>query len=218
MIVPSMTTEEIYKEIMRDFEIIKRRSPLEGKILHKEMWRKGLQHETRSLCYKTPYRNEWTIIFQMDTRGIKTGYYIKSHDKKGMVAYMIQFLDTGTPEEDKFVLKYAGHFFQRYNERMHLGLTDTSRILKHFFKNNLDHDLGSFEMLDCGVRCMHFIFKEGIGAAWQNDAKKTVHIKTFISNEMLTNSQRSLAEHIKYGGDDDEFYHTIKLKNLDTAF
>ncbi len=64
MIVPSMTTEEIFKEMMRDYEIIKRRSHLEGKILHREMWRKGLQH---SLCYKTPYRNEWTIIFQMDT-------------------------------------------------------------------------------------------------------------------------------------------------------
>lgn len=36
MIVLSMTTEEVYREIMRDFEIIKRRSYLEGKILHKE--------------------------------------------------------------------------------------------------------------------------------------------------------------------------------------
>jgi len=69
MIVLSMTTEEIYREIMRDFEIIKRRSYHEGKILQKEMLRKKLQSETRTVCYKTPHCNEWNIIFQMDSIG-----------------------------------------------------------------------------------------------------------------------------------------------------
>ena len=101
---------------------------------------------------------------------------------------------------------------------MELGLTETSKIVKHFFKNNFDYDLGQSEVIVNDIRCMHLIFKEGIGMGWQNDAKKTLHIKTFISNDMLTTSQRSLAEHIKYGGDDGEFYQTIKVHNLLKAF
>ncbi len=218
MIVPSMTTEEIYREIMRDFESIKRRGNLEGKILQKEMLRKNLQGETRSICYKTPYRNEWNIVFQMNAREVKTSFYLKSNDGKGMVAYTIQFLHTGTANEDRFVVKYSGHFFDRYNERMSLGLTEGSKVVRYFFKNNFDYDLGQSGILANGIRSTHFIFKKGIGIGWQNDVEKTLHIKTFISNDMLTENQGSLAEHIKYGGDDDGFYQTIKVENLKKAF
>ena len=218
MIVVSMTTEEVYREIMRDFVSIKSRSHFEGNILQKEMLRKRLQSERRTICYTTPYRNEWTIIFELDPKGIKTAYYLKSYDSKGMVAYMIQFINAGTRQEDKFVIKYTRHFFDRYNERMGLGFTETSKVVKHFFKNNFEYDLGHSEVLSNGIRCTHFIFKEGIGIGWQHDAKKTLQIKTFVSNNTLSASQRSLAEHIKHGGDDDEFKQVVKVKNLLKAF
>lgn len=97
----------------------------------------------------------------MDAIGIKTGYYLMSNDSKGMVAYIIQFLRTGTPDEDKFVMKYSGHFFDRYNERMVLGLTGASKVVKHFFKNNFDYDLGKSKVIN-GIRCMHFILKKAL--------------------------------------------------------
>jgi hypothetical protein len=36
-----------------------------------------------------------------------------------------------------------------------------------------------------------------MGIGWQDEVKKTIHMKTFISNKTLNEIQLSLAEHIK---------------------
>jgi len=42
-------------------------------------------------------------------------------------------------------------------------------------------------------------------------------MKTFVSNDILTNRQRNLAEHITDGAEDEEFSLIIKLENLQKA-
>lgn len=58
MIIPTMNPEEIYREIMRDFEVIKRRGQGSGDLFRREMLRKKLQHEKRAITFKTDHLNE----------------------------------------------------------------------------------------------------------------------------------------------------------------
>ncbi|HUZ61747.1 MAG TPA: hypothetical protein VMU83_23415 [Hanamia sp.] len=127
----------------------------------------------------------------------------------GKVAYIIHFING-----EKFIVKYNTHFFKRYNERMNLRLTEPDKIIAHFFKNNFEHYMGKTEMLDDGTRYTTFIFDKGMGIGWKDETKKTIHIKTYISNEILSKKQQSLADHIKNDDDDAEFYEEVKRKHM----
>ncbi|HUZ61748.1 MAG TPA: hypothetical protein VMU83_23420 [Hanamia sp.] len=52
MIVPTMNPEEIYRELIRDFDSVKRRGLGSGDIFRREMLRKKLQHENAQLLSK----------------------------------------------------------------------------------------------------------------------------------------------------------------------
>jgi hypothetical protein len=217
MLVLSMTTEEIYREIMRDLDTVKRRSDMEALILQKQMLRKKLQNEVRTLCYKTQHRNEWQIVFHIDCKGIKKAFYLQTRDHRGMVAYTIEFMDMIDGTTEKYLVKYNSHFFQRYNERMQLGFSDQAKTIKYFFKKNLEYKKGATEIIADKLRNIHFVYENGIGIGWQDDAVKAITMKTFVSNDILTRRQRSLAEHITHGGDDEEFSLIIKLENFQKA-
>jgi hypothetical protein len=217
MIVLSMKPEEIYQEIMRDFVSIKRKAHMEGMILQQERQRKKQSNLFRIISYKTPHLNQWQIIISADPVGIKRGFYLKSRDSRGLAVYMIQFLNGGTHEEEKFVIKYNQHFFDRYNERMGLGLSETSKVIAQFFKYNLESDMGETETLPNGICALHFVFPQGMGIGWKDEARKTIHVKTFIPNETLSKKLCSLAELIKSCGDD-EFFINVKLENIEKAF
>ena len=215
MVVASMTIEEIYREVMSDYESLKRKSHAQAVIFQNEMKRKNMQHETRMILYKTPNFNEWNIMFDIYTYGIKKLYYLRTNDKKGAVTYLIQFfLDT----DEKYLVKLNTHFFKRYNERLHLHLTKPADVIKHFFKHNFESEIGESELLPNGNRLVHFVYAKGIGIAWQNDAKKALHIKTFIANETLNSSQKSLVEFIKAHEDGEEFSTILKTDNLKDEF
>ncbi len=218
MIVLSMKTEEIYQEIMRDYISVKRKGYTEGMMLNQERRRKKQATLFRIVSYKTPHLNQWQIVISADAIGIKRGFYLKSRDSRGLAVYMIQFLNGGTHEEEKFVIKYNQHFFDRYNERMGLGLSETSRVIAHFFKYNLEYVMGETEMLENGICALHFVFPQGMGIGWKDVARKTIHVKTFIPNETMSKKLLSLAEHIKNSGDDSEFFIKVKTENIDKAF
>jgi len=193
MIVPTMKAGEVYAEVMRDFQILCKKAYITGIHFQKELLRKKLQHEMRCLKFKTPYHNEWDLLFRLNAAGIDRAFYIKSLDRFGTVAYNIQF---------------------RNDERMNLHFNETAQVIKHFFRNNFDFDIGESQLIEDGTGYIHFIFKEGMGIGWQEDATKTIHIKTFISNKTLNGKLLSLAEHIKDGDDDDEFKITIRRENI----
>ena len=218
MIVLSMKPEEIYMEIMRDYVSVKRKADNEGMIVHQERRRKKQANLFRIISYKTPHLNPWQIIISSDPIGIKRGFYLKSRDSRGLAVYMIQFVNPGTHEEEKLVIKFNQHFFERYNERMALGFTDTSRVLAHFFKYNLESTMGETAMLDNGISATHFVYPTGIGIGWKDAARKTIHVKTFLPNEMMSKKLLSLADHIKYAGDDEEFFIKVKTENILKAF
>jgi hypothetical protein len=216
MLVPSMTLNEVYKELTNDFEYIKRKGSAQGKLLQKEMIRKGIKQQTIFTTCKSSRRNEWNIVYEMDHVGIKTAYYVKSTDKVSLVVYSFMFHNIGTPDEEIYLLKYYKHFFDRYNQRLALGFTETSKIVKHFFKNNFDVNLGISEMLENGICSSPFAYAQGLGISWKNEVQKTYHVKTFVASNMLTKGQQELIEHLR-NADNEEFKTVVKLEHLRKA-
>lgn len=211
MVVASMTIEEIYKEVMNDLESVQRKGHAQAIVFQNEMKRKNLDHEVRVVSYKTAQFNEWNIMLAIERDRIKKMYYLRTNDNVGTVAYVIQFF---TESDEKFLIKMNTHFFKRYNERLHLGLTKPADVIKHFFKHNFDNDQGASEMLPNGQRLVQFVYGTGVGIGWQDDAKKVVHVKTFIANETLNKTQKSLTEFIKAHEDGEQFETVLDVKHL----
>lgn len=217
MIVQSMNGLEVYSEIMKDYKCIKKRIANEGIFLQKAMLRKKLKKESRCINYITPTRNNWTIIFQIEPYSIKTSYYLRTFDKKGPGIYTLQFMYDENEVTDLFLLKYSYHFFERYNERMHLNLTDGKKIINHFLKNNFHCNRAQSDILLEDIRYNHYVFKDGIGLGWSKETKKIIFMKTFITNEMLTKHQKILNSQIKNCLEDCFIYKNIKFKHLKRA-
>jgi hypothetical protein len=77
MIVPAMNPEETYREIIRDFQSIKRRGKETGAIFQREMIRKNLNEEKRVISFKTAQLNEWYLNFKLNRREIKQLFIYK---------------------------------------------------------------------------------------------------------------------------------------------
>ena len=197
MIVLSMTADEIYGEINRDFKYLSHKASLTGRTLQQKMLRKKQSSEKCTINLKTPLLNNWNVLYSVDPSFIKINYYLKSFDKRGVVVYSLQYLYSGANLDHINVLKYNTHFFQRYNERMNLHFSDTGKIITHFFKNNHDYDERESQLMDNGIRAAHFYFPAGLGIGWKDEARKFIILKTFVTNEMFSKSQKLLAEHIK---------------------
>lgn len=213
MIVPSMTVNEVLKELVRDFECIRRKSSVQGKLLQKEMLRKGMKQQTVSISCKTSRRNDWNIVFQMSSQDIKTSFYVKAADKVGVVVYSFIFENVGTANEEIYLLKYYKHFFDRYNERLALDFTETSKTIRYFFKKNFDFDLSTTPQIENGLCCCHLAYSDGLGISWKNEEQKTYHLKTFVSSDMFTKNQQQMVDYMR-NDDLEDFSCIIKLAHL----
>ena len=135
--------------------------------------------------------------------------YLKSADEKGVVAYIVQ---KNEDSNHTFVTKFNSHFFKRYNERLHLGLNEPSKIIKHFFKHNDYSRIGLTDVLEDGTRNIISVFECGIAIGWQQDSTRTIQFKTFIANDTLTEKQKKLTTFILKQDNSKEF--CIKVKKI----
>jgi hypothetical protein len=214
MIVPAMTYKEIYHQLMEDYEALSRKAYAQAIIFQKEMLRKKLRCEVRVVTYKTAQHNEWNIIFRIFTNDVEKIGYLRTYDKVGPVTYHIMFYEDNT----KHLIKQNTHFYQRYNERMKLNLSKPADVIKHFFKHNMELSLGLTEVLENGQKLMQFVYTGGMGIGWFSEEAMMVHMKTFISNDILTAKQKNLVDFIKHHEDGEEFEQVINRKHLKNDF
>jgi len=196
MLLQTMNLHEVYHELITDYQTVNRKGAIQAPLLWRQMKRNHKKQEVCSITYKTMRRNEWNIVFRLTGEYIKTLYYLRSRDHKGPVAYNIYFQNTDA-ERQLYVVKYTTHFFERYNERMALGFIDTSKIIRHFFKNNFEFEQGQSNELYDGARLTNFVFEDGIATGWKDEEKKMICLKTFIANNTLTKNQQMLVDSIK---------------------
>jgi hypothetical protein len=140
MLVPAMNPLEITAEVMKDLE--KQPEITERLRLEYDRERRNLKIDKtkvypKAYPIKTGRKNTWLYFFQKnpatdkyrsayDAAGCSTVYY---YGEKGL--RVLRYCEAG-----RFMEVFKGHFFIRYNERLHLNLLNMIDIVKHFFNNN----------------------------------------------------------------------------------
>jgi hypothetical protein len=180
MIVPSMTSEELVKEITKDFEIVNRKTDYLSDSLRKEVI-KTKKNISRIYNYKSKQNNNWLIVINQTKKAAyynRIVYYLDEHGLNGLIMNDI----------DNTIVHYTPHYLKRYAERC-LKTPDLSKleILK---KCVIENSYG------CGMSRSHKkIFTRmlnGIGLGYREDiigGYTLLHFKTFITDDMIINYQ-----------------------------
>ena len=136
MIVPSMNSQELYSEIMNDYQLVERKAYYLALGLRRSA-RKSKHKQVREIVeYKSKQRNNWIITIDCYVNGYDsstTVYYLDEHGLNGMCVNSV----------DVSLSHYTPHFLRRYNERF---LKDTTlsklELLKQFIINNPIETIG----------------------------------------------------------------------------
>jgi hypothetical protein len=212
MLVPSMTPEEVYAEVLRDSDNLLRKSNAKSFFYQDQLKRKGMQRELRREEYETPHHNKWTMQYTVFPTQTLRAFYTHAMDSRGHVVYGLDFINSDTKKIE--VVKYNGHFWKRYRERSHPELTKQTDLVKSFFNHNRDFDRGVKQELEDGSLLLAYVTNEGMSIGWHLREKKFVHMKTFLSHDMLNKNQQSLVDYILQNGDVESFLTTVKEEHL----
>ena len=190
MIVPSMSKEEIIKEILFDFEMVKRKSEYVIKDLISELSKTKKFPFEKAFDYVTPKtKNKWIYIIQLKTKNDIFQTFVNYHDTSiGIRA--------GLMMTNKEIVFFTGHLFKRFAEREKLDIASPIDKMKRFFTQNpvLNYDV--LEKFDDGAREIIGRVKTGVVLGIRN--KKNILVcNTYLSNEMLRNDQTLIANSLK---------------------
>ena len=215
MIVTTMNTEETYREVMRDYQCLQQKVLQSSLSFQLEMARKKILTTAKTFTYQSPHHNKWQICMRRLHGRLGITVYLKSVDEKGVVAYIVEkYKDSNAT----FVTKFNSHFFKRYNERLHLGLNEPSKVIKHFFRYNDYSRIGFTDVLEHGTRNIISVFESGIAIGWQQDSTRTTQFKTFIAHDTLTEKQKKLTTFILTQDNSEEFCINVKKIKLKYKF
>lgn len=187
MIVPSMNSKELLNEVINDLEIVYRKSGYLTESLRREAIKSKTKHVHRIFDYKSKRLNNWFIVVD----------YIIGHPAFIVVVYYIDQYGLNGIRVDADGLSlthFTPHFLERYNERF-LKQPDLSKLelLKRFIPNNPVYVIQSEFDEETEQYAIFVRVKEGIVLGTKEilleEKMEINHYKTFISNEMIFESQ-----------------------------
>ncbi|MEO8087632.1 MAG: hypothetical protein ABI763_12470 [Bacteroidota bacterium] len=189
MLVPSMIWEEIIAEVNSDYIALLKVMNYKIKNIGFRMSRLGEVRFTETFHLKTDRMNDWTVIVNISPFNSEFCFYLKSHDRHGIVAYRI--VEEG---DGFFLVKFNSHFFKRYRERMNLETLKPEQVMKHFFKNNMEEKHATSDTHTNGAQLAFFSYPNGMGVGRFDPEKNVVHMKTFITKELFNEQQKRMFE------------------------
>jgi len=185
MIVPSMNSEELANEILSDQIAVLKKAKYLTKDIRREAIKSKNKYLSKTYEYKSIHKNDWLITVEYnngDPLILPVVYFFKSG---GLTSVLVL-------SGRKTLVQYSPHFLQRFNERFLKQDNITKlELLKRFLpQNNIaTYDITTY---DGGVSSRVFArFKEGIGLGTCEQLKNftMVYLKTYISPEMIKESQ-----------------------------
>lgn len=187
MIVPSMSSKELTKEIFSDYESVLTKATHLTDGLRREVVKSKSKHVHKIFDYKTKRYNNWKIIVDYPykhPRHISVVYYPDDQGLHGIrVDGNLSSLTHITP-----------HFLSRYNERF-LMVDSGSKIelLVRFLEDNFLEAVKYIETGNPLCRKILSKFKDGVGFGdseyFPELRKEILHFRTFITDEMLFDDQ-----------------------------
>lgn len=194
MIVHTMNSKELLKEIFNDYKIVERKANYLGLSLRREAVKSKEKHVHRIFDYRSKQHNNWII---------NVDYYIARPSFSAIVYYLDQYGLNGIRVNAslKSLTHFTPHFLDRYNQRF-LQQEKLSKIelLKLFICNNPIEVILSVTDIDSNQNRIFGRFKEGTGLGYEeifDDIGKVIrHFKTFISNDMIKESQQDVSSYV----------------------
>jgi hypothetical protein len=187
MIVHSMSSKELTREIFSDYESVLRKVTHLIKGLRREVVKSKSKHVHRVFDYKTNKYNNWKIIVDYPYKHpthMAMVYYTDGQGLHGIrVDGNLRSLTHLTP-----------HFLSRYNERL-VKLTSVSKIelLVRFLEGNFLDAVKYINTENASRSEILCKFRDGVGFGdseyFPELRKEILHFRTFITNEMLFDDQ-----------------------------
>jgi len=191
MIVPSMNSGEILKEIITDVNAVQNKADSITKNLRRAAIKSKSKTSFKFLDYKSPRKNDWVILLKSTTSYCSTLLCVHYLNKKGFNCLMVS-------EEDHFH-HFSGHFLERYNERfLHLDCISKLDLFKHFLLHNSVVSIESINPNDMNIIRIMIKFKHGIafGTLENINGHNILDYRTFISQEMVLAFQKEKVDSI----------------------
>jgi hypothetical protein len=189
MLVPSMTIDEIRKEIARDLPILKSKvDHLEHK-LRRATRPHGNDKVVRFYDYVSKYKNNWIFRIVVMRRQMEATLLVYYYTNIGLVGII-------TAVNDDFLVYHTSHFFKRYNERLGLSLKTPNEIMKAFINECYEFAANRMKKLSPGIYHVFCASNTGYCLGVENEDKHFIIMNTFISQQMLKGNQLPLAERL----------------------
>lgn len=187
MLLPTMNTHEVSKEIFADFEIVKNSIERLSNEYDRERRRAKIDKKDcyfRSYEIKSNKKNTWLIILCKTPDKVKYKG-VESINIQSLVYYFTSVgLRVFQVARYRELSVFNGHLFKRYNERMGLFLKTPIEIMKHFFINN-GFFLTGFITPEKDKNNVFAVCKNGLILGDFEESNKWIIYKTFISSETL---------------------------------
>jgi len=193
MIVPSMNSEELSKEILQDFIIVKRKAEHLVEKTRREAIKSKGKYCHKEFPYLSTQKNQWVIFVD---------YYKKDPVYTAVVTYQNGFGFNAIMVESNLstLVHYTSHFLERFNERF-LKIQNTTKleILKNFAKKNPCSTNHFFPQSIDSQYNMFGVFNQGIGLGYTEMLRNNAlyHYKTFITTDMIRNGQKPIFEYLR---------------------
>lgn len=187
MIVPTMNSKELILEVFKDLETVNIKAVHLAQGLRREAVKSKSKYVQRVFEYKSRRFNQWLIIID---------YYVKQPFFIVVVYYLDQSGLNGIMVDgnNQTLTHFTPHFLERYNERF-LMQPKISRLelLKRFIAANSLEIIKVIPGSSTIGKRIFGRFNDGIGLGFKEEfrelQKEIYHFKTFISTDMIFESQ-----------------------------
>jgi len=209
MIVPTMNSTQIRNEILSEYSSVCSRATFLANQLTPGLAKTKHKYFQNVNDYQSPLNNKWLIFIEHFVKQYITIHVVYYWDDYGFKGIMVN--------KDLSFAHFTEHFLKRYNERFLKQVKILPiELLKLFIKKN---PTVTFEIIDEEKKSFFGKFPDGIGLGYLENVSKnrSLHFKTFISNEMLFETQLPLKEALSTKFKDywDENY-SFKDKKIDS--
>lgn len=191
MLVPAMNIEEIRKELNKDVPVLNRKMVYVAHKLLKTIKPARDKIITRVSDYFSGNKNKW--LYRLSISQKKQEYFllIYYYNAKGISAF-------SKVNNTDYLLHFTSHFFDRYNERCHLGLKDKIEIMKVYLSENGIYTFHERRQIANGIFKIYSLTQKGIILGTLDKNRKVYHFNTFIPLSLLNNKQMGVvSESIK---------------------
>jgi len=187
MILPTMNSEELVREILKDYPVVMSKAFYATEKLRRPALKSRNKYVQRIYDYESKNRNKWVIICDYYVKDPSFVVVVHFLDNWGFQAIMVE-------ANQRSFVHYSGHFLERYNERFlkQPEMTKLELLKKYLSKNAVAYT----EFMPNNEKHQKSFFgrsREGIGLGYVEYLEKGTinHFKTFLANDMIFESQQA---------------------------